>query len=260
MSDSLNIDNEMAEILSPDSNLSILKKDTDECRLNSSISLFKLVNNIKYRYPNIFSAFDKFPLLPADQIGSLIDQTASYLDGLMDTNCFSLKANYKRFGLNSVFSIFVLSRMKNKEVSNVLRLKILVKLIKHYLQGEEGVKYLGKMSYNSYSNITREKTKNLFFAGVTPSIMKGKMQTIFNDHLIKIITAIFNPQSNHPRFLSFFNDKIYFLFSLQHRKYMIVNDHLKLNFTFKNDFVLHFLKDVFDVAVQRPFVFLTVLF
>ncbi len=221
-----------------------------------SILMYSLENAIKLKYSLIKSNEIRHEH-KVKLIANIITNLAKVLNNNYNIdNIVSIKNQFERYGLNSSFDIFVLKKLKSTQISNVIKLNILCKLIKKVVYFHEGLSL--ELNKCLFSLALSEK---MGFDEKTLKYLKD--QNISNFHIFQIfhvVLSVLDLQSSSFEYSSFFYKNLNFFAFLRIMKYELINEQFKLidDFTQKNS-VQGFITDLFDTANKHSFMFLSFL-
>ena len=233
-------------------NKSLCGKNIVAYGLQSCIKLkYSLINN---QYKSEFSSYF---------LMNLINNLAKVLDSYYNiNNTFSLENLFHRYGVNKSFEFFVLMKVKNSDVADLIRLSLLSKLIKKVLYFNEGINIESKiflMNIMSLNNNTRDIKGIMLDSGFT-SINELSLQNIHFQKIFMIIQSILHVSASPKEFSSHFYENFNFFIFTKVMKLKLLNDYFDLKTDFSNKYsVESIIQEFIGTANRKPFLFLSVL-
>jgi hypothetical protein len=255
---------QLKNLLIENKNLQISGKSVIMYSLSSNIKLkYSLIKNSKIsKLQEIYSDFaNKTNYL------NLIDKFSKLLDvNLAINNYTSLKEYFHRFGVNSSLEIFILPKIRNPKISDMIKMNILSKLIKQFLHFHEGKNFLLKLNLinvNNQTNSTKyvSEYSNIMNEGFFSFIEEKSIFNIYKMKVYHIILSILQSDKSKPEFVNFFYENLNFCLFLKRLKWKSIDEFLNFNLlsNISCDEIFNqenFLLDLISTARKRPLMFL----
>lgn len=262
------------KLLSPNSNLTLVNNILKEIPNNSNqlnikgkaIVIYTITTNVKIKYA-LMKSFKSLEYhdnyIYKNNFANLLEKFSKNLDNnFMIENVNALKNYFHRYGINSSMQIFILPKIKNQKIADIIKIDILCKLIKQFYNSHESVNFMTKMNLlhsHGLTDLTNEEIlQNGFFDFI-------KEKSIFNIQKVKIfniILSILHSAKVESQFYKFFNENLNFLFLLKFLKWRTIDGMLELklfsdqnnsNYKYNHE---NILSDIIETARKRPFLFL----
>lgn len=198
-----------------------------------------------------------------------------------------LKNYFHRFGINSSLEVFTLPKLKNSKIADMIKINILVKIIKAYLNYHNGLNFINKIFKLNFThneqNIDKNKLDNKALYDDYFDFIKGK--NLYDSFKIKIksaILSILNPSLVNKKFMENFNSNLNFQLFAKNMKWRHLDNSIGFslfdpnsngsssninNFNFTNlkdktsPSKFHhdeFLLKLIETAKNKPFLFLQI--
>jgi len=207
-----------------------------------SVILFSVSNNVKLKYSliksyknkkseNIYTeSFTDYINYPAyfDRFTKILDMNLSI------TNVQSLKDFLHRYGINTSLEIFLLPKLKNQKISDLIKADILCKILKHLLNFHEGLNFLVKLNLinvNNCSSSLKNLNENIetLHDGFFDFINAKSIKMIQKEKIFHMISAILNPTKTKEKFLKFFYDNLNYIFLFKKLKWKYMDEYIGFN-------------------------------
>lgn len=173
---------------------------------------------------------------------------AKYLDSCQSIESIkSLKNYFHRFGINNSLELFMLPKLKNSRISDLIKINILAKCIKSHMNYHYGLDFVAKIFKLNFLNRDNQYTNTNINNNNTnngPSSKAGKNiktdffdfikeKSIYDVYKIKLryaILAILNPHMVNKQFLNHFIENLNFHFFLKNLKWRQIDNCIGFNF------------------------------
>ena len=246
---------------------SLLENSLVEIQGNS-LGIYKCVNNLKFKNSLISNISNGNKV----NVNILLDNFAFYLNNLQTTSSyFSSIDNFnnlrERYGINSRLSIFLLFKIKNKKISDLIRISFLLKCIKKFILSYDNINFLIKFLIN---NETQANGEILLIDNICNSKEKC-MFDIFRNKIFYLINIIFK-RTNYvidkdkviskqiELFNTFFKEKINSILFFKILEIKAIDSKLGIGYINNFDFNLNnIFEDCLSSAFENPFLFLSAL-
>jgi len=175
-----------------------------------------------------------------------------YLENLNNIESIKmLKNNFHRFGINSSLEIFALPKLKNSKIAEMIKINILVKLIKSYLNYDFGLNFIKKIFKQNIlinEDPLINETTNGKGKGENKHFMKDEIfdfikdKNLYDSFKIKIrfaILSILNPSLVNKQFLENFNKNLNFQYFIKNMKWRQLDNCIGFNLFENNSNDIH---------------------
>lgn len=241
-----------------------------------TVILYSLQSSLKLKYSLIktnknkkFNEIYDSDKNYADKTGylNLIDKFAKNLDtNLAIDNINSLKSYFHRYGVNTSLEIFLLPKIKNQKVADLIKMNILVKMMKHLFNFHEGMNFLLKLNLMN-ANVASNSDSVKYMAENLAILNNGHFDFINEKNILNIqkmkiyhlIMTILDTSKSKESFVKFFYENLNFIFFFKMLKWKYIDECLGFNlfneqdsFTAQKFSQENLLADFISTARKRP--------
>ena len=225
-----------------------------------NIIAYGLESSIKLKYSLIKGNINKSKFC-TDFHANLICNLAKVLDSNYNiNNTFTLDNFFHRYGVNKSFDFFVLTKMKNSIIADLIKISLLSKLIKKVLYFNEGINIESKIFIMNLMIFTKncDRVNNLLLDSGFPEINEKSLQNIHFQKIFLIIQSILKAETND--FTKYFYDNLIYFTFIKVMKLKLLNDYYDFKVDFSSQYSTEsIILDFIKTANKKPFLFLSIL-
>ena len=241
---------------------------------NSYIIQYELSNEIKLKY----SIIQSVKISENNYISNLFYLKSNFFQHfenwckMISKNSYNIytyngiRDNMKKFGINFSLVIFSIINIQNENIVDILKIGILTKLIKLFINNEENTNLILKIK-----NYEINQNENIFDENNFECLNKEHicLANIRKEKLYYLIKSILYPNEILPKsqeYFSFIYEQLLFNLSIKHLKWKLIDEYLHTQFYSDENKKYNekfspklFLIDLIFTARKKPFLFLSTL-